>query len=703
MKRSRQFPSHAVRILGVIFLLWQSQPLTAQGVGLVNKWLSAGSLQSWYSSAGCEIEEGRILEQQDGLQWPALYKYQDMEAAKGLWIGAANWTDENGVNYPHKVVHCGPRVQGIGSGPNGGFFPIKFELVSKFPPPEVMVDGVRSVQRTDEIDRIDPTIPCDRMIINVVNTSLGITMTRRILQFSQEFHDDYIVYEYEFQNTGNTDYDSDIELPNQTLDSVYFFFQYRYAICREACYVLGNSSRWGINTMNDTRGDGVVTPYVDTAGADLRCQYAWHGKYPPWTRYDNIGGPIWDNPYFDRADTVGRLAAAQFIGVVTIHADRSPTDPTDDPAQPTTTTWKGSDDPLNFRNDQYSVSAMNAEFRWMAEGHANPRHATIVEPQGRFTEPTGDPSLGTPGGISSANGYGPYRLAPGQKVRLVMAEAAGGLSREKQVSVGRRFKAGQITARAKNDSVFTGRDSLFQTMRRAIANYRSGYNIPQAPMPPSSFVITSGGDKISLRWDVYDPNDPNLAGFRIYRTLGRYDADTVKLIYTAGRNERSYDDTSAPRGYAAYYFIQAFGNPSPGGPGTPPGVVLTSNRLYGQAFDAAKLKRQAGPPISSGQLSAVRIVPNPFILESNQALRLGPGDTQRNVIAFYNIPGYCTIRIYTELGELIRTIEHNDGSGDATWNLITSSDQLIVSGVYIAVIEDTRTGGRAIQKFVVIR
>ncbi|HXG00506.1 MAG TPA: hypothetical protein VNL69_06960, partial [Bacteroidota bacterium] len=132
-------------------------------------------------------------------------------------------------------------------------------------------------------------------------------------------------------------------------------------------------------------------------------------------------------------------------------------------------------------------------------------------------------------------------------------------------------------------------------------------------------------------------------------------------------------------------------------------VVLTSNRLYGQAFDAAKLKRQAGPPITSGQLSAVRIVPNPFILESNQALRLGPGDTQRNVIAFYNIPGYCTIKIYTELGELIRTIEHNDGSGDATWNLITSSDQLIVSGVYIAVIEDTRTGGRAIQKFVVIR
>ena len=60
------------------------------------KWLSIGSLHSWYSSAGSEIEIGRtheIAEQQDGLRWPALYRWQDCQVAKALWIGTTNYND----------------------------------------------------------------------------------------------------------------------------------------------------------------------------------------------------------------------------------------------------------------------------------------------------------------------------------------------------------------------------------------------------------------------------------------------------------------------------------------------------------------------------------------------------------------------------------------------------------------------------------
>jgi hypothetical protein len=706
MKYTTYNPINRVLFVAAALSCFLSQS-NAQGVGIVNKWLSVGSLQSWYSSVGFEIEEGRVKVQQDGLQWPALYQNQDTEAAKGFWIGAANWRDATGTVYPHKVVHCGPRVQGLGEGPDGGFFPVKFELVSKFEAPTLTVDGVASVYRTDEIERIDPTMKADRMIFSVVNTSLGITMTKKIMAFSQGFHDSYIVHDYEFKNTGNTNYDDVIELPSQTVDSLYFFFQYRNAISKDACIVLGNSSRWGINTMNDARVIGRTLPDNDTSGAGLRCQFSWHGKYQSWTRYDNLGGPIFDNPYYDKADTIGRLGAAQFVGVVTLHADRSATDSTDDPAQPRTTSYKGSDDPLNSRNDQYSVAGMNNEYAWMREGNVWPPHAYVVEPLGKakFVEPTADPSLGTSGGWSFAQGYGPYRLVPGQKVRIVFAEAAGGLSREKQVSVGRRFKSGAINARAKNDSVFTGRDSLFQTFRRAIANYNAGYNIPQAPLPPKSVTITSGGDKITIAWELYDDNDPNLAGFRVYRTIGRFDADTVKLLYTAGRTERKFDDTTAIRGSAYYYHVIAYGNPSsnPGGGGTPAGVSLTSNRVYSQTYDPAFLKRAAGPQITSGALPKFAVVPNPFIIEASPSLRAGPGTTNENRIYFFDIPGYCTIKIYTELGELIKTINHSDGSGDASWDCITSSDQLVVSGIYIAVIEDAKSGGRAIAQFAVIR
>ncbi|MEO8168019.1 MAG: hypothetical protein ABI623_07225, partial [bacterium] len=101
-----------VALLPIILLSHQALSQT-----VINKWMSVGSLQSWYSSVGCEIEEGRVLEQQDGMQWPALYRNQDMEAAKGMWLGATNFTDAGGTAYPYKVVHCGPRVKGVGAGP----------------------------------------------------------------------------------------------------------------------------------------------------------------------------------------------------------------------------------------------------------------------------------------------------------------------------------------------------------------------------------------------------------------------------------------------------------------------------------------------------------------------------------------------------------------------------------------------------------
>ena len=94
-----------------------------------------------------------------------------------------------------------------------------------------------------------------------------------------------------------------------------------------------------------------------------------------------------------------------------------------------------------------------------------------------------------------------------------------------------------------------------------------------------------------------------------------------------------------------------------------------------------------------------RIVPNPVNLGADATVRFD----QEDRVAFFNIPGNCTIKIYTEIGELVHTIEHSDGSGDELWNLTTTSRQLLVSGIYIAVISDNDTGDEAIRKFTVIR
>ncbi len=662
-----------------------------------NVWMSAGSLHNWYSEIGSELEEaGFIKTQQFGMQWPAIYSYQDIQAARGMWIGAKDFTDENGQNFPYKVVTVGPRAPQFYA-----FYPIKIELTSKFAPTNVYVDGNLSFQKNVEIDKTDNTIPYDRVIENVINSQLGITVKRKIFQFAQQYNDNYIVYEYTFTNTGNTDADPEIELPNNTIKDAYFWFTYRNAVNKSVRFVIGNGSGWGINTMNDARGDGVKT---DPANEKYRAQFSWHGYFPGKdVAYDNIGGPIWAlnstaAPFNDKADTVGRLGGTQFIGTLTLYADKSATEKVDDPSQPRTTDYVNSDHPLLLAGaNALNKDRMTQEYALMSTGHKAPRHADAVEPSGDFAIQKNAPNVGNAsGGISFNNGYGPYTLKPGESVRIVIAEAVNGIGRKLQIDTGIKYKKGQITADAKNRIVMQGKDSLMLTFKRVTENFNSGWKLPQPPMPPTTFEVNSGGDRISLKWDVNssDPNPP--VAFRIYRALGNVDSNYTMIYQTSSASERSYDDKNLVRGFNYYYYITAVGAPISSGPGTPAGR-LESGRYFTQSYDPANLQRQAGD-----KLSDIRIVPNPFNASAKGSIRF-PGAADEDKIAFYNIPGQCTIKIYSELGELIKTIEHTNGSGDEFWYQVTSSSQIIVSGIYIAVITDKTTGQNHIAKFVVIR
>jgi len=698
--------SRCISLGAFIIILLTASDTHAQ---FVNKWLSAGSLHNWYSEIGSECEVcGFVGRQQDGLRWPGIYRFRDSQAAKALWIGATNVTDDLGTNYPYRVVHIGPRVSG-----GGEFFPLRFDLISRLPPTSVLVDGAISEPEAAMVtDFDDPSIDSDVMIVNETNSLLGISMERRILQFTQQYHDNYHILEYTFTNTGNTDDDPEIELPNQTLEGVYFFFQWRLSVAKETRYVIGNGTSWGLNAMLDTRGDGVK---VDPPDENFRAQFVWHGNFPPFNAYDNIGGPILPEalPAVNIAptDTTGRLGASQFVGVVTLHADTSPSDSNDDLSQPTTTSWIGSDDPYTSQNDAFNPSKMEVEYEVMSAGHKEPRHADVVEPSGLagFLDPVGDPSLGTPGGFSNANGYGPYTMAPGESIRIVIAEAAAGLSRDANSAIGRAYKesgandstpitltvGGQSHTMTKNEWVFTSRDSLFQTFRRAIANYQSGYGIPRAPAPPSVFEVDGGGDRILLTWAPH-ATEPLPESWEVYRAQGQFDS-TYTLVHTAGSGDTSFDDTTPIRGIDYYYYLVAVGSGSQNnGAGlTPSGQSLRSSRYATQTYTPTRLKRPAG-----STLSEVRIVPNPFNIGSSPTVRF-PDQTDK--LAFFNIPGRCTIAIYTDLGELVDEIEHTDGSGDEFWDHTTSSRQIIASGLYIAVITDLDTGERIIKKFVIIR
>jgi len=682
-----------------------AMPLQVQAQ-FINKWLNAGSLHNWYSAIGSEIEHGNYPSQQYGLQWPAILPLQDSQAAKSMWIGAVNFTDERGDFYPYKVVHVGPRVSG-----EGEFFPIKFDMVSRFDKPLIFVDGLTSEDKHVDIDEIDPNIPCDRMLVNITNSQLGVTMTRKIMQFSVPGHDNYILHEYIYKNTGNIDDDVEIELPGQTIEDFYAFFQWRLASCANSRYAIANGTGWGMNTMIDARGDGPDLPayHGDPADENFRAQFTWHGYFPDRDNkdYDNIGGPIWNKAYNTASyDTVGRLAAPQFCGVVTLHADKSVSEPVDDRNQPSTANWFGSDLPEASGNDPYNIVRMQNEYGWMSLGYPETRHAFAVEPTGDFASQKAGPNLkqtpphsGAGGGFSFGNGYGPYTLGFGDSIRIIWAEAVNGLSTEKCIEYGKQYKRGEINDYTKNTLVLTGRDSLFKTFRNAINNFKSSYDLPRPPKPVKLLEVIGGGDRITLNWDVFD--DPgDIAGFRIYRNAGEYSNPfkPAELIYEAGASERNFEDLTPIRGVGYYYYIITVGENG-----------LISSRYYTQTYDPAFLKRPQGT-----NMDKIRVVPNPYIISSSSERLRFSGEPDK--LAFYDIPGQCKISIYTENGELIKTIYHTDGSGDDYWKATTTSNQVVVSGIYIAHFEVTEdiveqaTGNRLfkkgdtkILKFVIIR
>ena len=81
--------------------------------------------------------------------------------------------------------------------------------------------------------------------------------------------------------------------------------------------------------------------------------------------------------------------------------------------------------------------------------------------------------------------------------------------------------------------------------------------------------------------------------------------------------------------------------------------------------------------LAAADLAEIRVVPNPFVA-ANEITR-GNG-LQR--ILFTNLPPEATIRIYTISGNLVRVLEHADGSGTEEWDVRTRFDLLVASGNY---------------------
>jgi hypothetical protein len=385
------------------------------------------------------------------------------------------------------------------------------------------------------------------------------------------------------------------------------------------------------------------------------------------------------------------------------------------------------------------------------------RHGQPVD-YGNFAYPNEMPGFGY--SASVAYSFGPYDFNNiGDSVKIVVAQVFGSISSPQAWAISQAYVAGEIDNnvgwpdgsadgvnaklpphysnfpelldghpndasnelnRWKDSWIYSGVDSLINNARAAQFAFENNYNVPQAP-PAPSLEVNSQANGVKINWSfpsgIAPPGD--LAGFNIYRSLNnwyegaipsadyytprQYHGEWVKIHSTTDINVSEYVDTEANRGFDYYYSITAFDDGTQNGADMHQGVQVSGQVLESNFIQNVTITPATRLKPGASTLDSVIVVPNPF----NIALAGTDLQYVGNKINFFNVPAECTIRIFTESGDLVKTIDHL-GSGDASWGVLqeeqqaTDSQQIVVSGLYIAHIE-TPGGDSVFRKFVIVR
>lgn len=286
---------------------------------------------------------------------------------------------------------------------------------------------------------------------------------------------------------------------------------------------------------------------------------------------------------------------------------------------------------------------------------------------------------------------GPYNLAPGASVRIVIAEAVNGIPLDKALQ--------GLAAQAELPK---GLDSLRNSMDRASTLFNNNYIVASVPPPSPEVNIFSlpVNNTIALSWSPVESNwvNPitsrsNFREYKIYRSDRSYigpftmirridpkrNADRTRY-YDADNNQWVYEDQTISLGAGYFYAVTSVDSAG------------KESWLTNRNETAITAARSAAENALN-----VKVFPNPFREVSGF-----PTAGTENYIQFTNLPAVCTIRIYTSSGELLRTLEHdNPVSGEEVWDQLTDARQRTSPGIYFYTVESTV--GNATGTIVIIK
>ncbi len=135
-------------------------------------------------------------------------------------------------------------------------------------------------------------------------------------------------------------------------------------------------------------------------------------------------------------------------------------------------------------------------------------------------------------------------------------------------------------------------------------------------------------------------------------------------------------------------------------------IKTTQPFRYGDVFEFTPAGATVSIPSAKADLSRVKVVPNPYVTQSQFELPLNPGITSgrgQRKIDFIHLPAGATVKIFTARGDYVQTLRQ-DGSiedGAVSWDLKTYENLDVAFGVYFYVVESpvgNTTGKIAIIK-----
>jgi len=139
--------------------------------------------------------------------------------------------------------------------------------------------------------------------------------------------------------------------------------------------------------------------------------------------------------------------------------------------------------------------------------------------------------------------------------------------------------------------------------------------------------------------------------------------------------------------------------------GTPPPAGTTIRLITNKpndpatsfAFNTADYTKKKSEEVAKARIETINVFPNPYFAQ-NEA----ESDYFTQFVTFNNLPEKCTIRVFSLSGQLVRTLQHENGTPFEKWYLLNEQQLPVASGMYLVHVE-TAFGNKILKLAVINR